>query len=42
MFMKQNVLQRVAAGLASLGISGSVWAEYAYNLQAPASKVAAS
>lgn len=38
--MKQNVLQRGAAGLASLGISGSVWAEYAYNLPLPASKVA--
>ncbi len=38
--MKHNVLQRGAAGLASLGISGSVWAEYAYNLPLPASKVA--
>jgi cytochrome c oxidase subunit 2 len=38
--MKQNVLQKWVTGLASLGMSGSVWAEYAYNLQAPASKVA--
>ena len=38
--MKQNVLQRWAAGLAGWAISGSVWAEYAYNLPAPASKVA--
>ena len=38
--MKRNVLQRGVAGLAGLGMSGSVWAEYAYNLPAPASKVA--
>lgn len=38
--MKQNCLRRVAAGVVSLGMSGSVWAEYAYNLQMPASKVA--
>ena len=38
--MKQNCLQRMAAGVVSLGLSGSVWAEYAYNLPMPASKVA--
>ena len=38
--MKQNCLQRGAAGLASLGMSSSVWADYAYNLPLPASKVA--
>lgn len=38
--MKQNCLRRVAAGVVSLGMSGSVWAEYAYNLPMPASKVA--
>lgn len=38
--MKHNVLQRWAAGLTGLMLSPSVWAEYAYNLQAPASKVA--
>ena len=38
--MKRNVLQRGLAGLAGLGMSGLVWAEYAYNLPAPASKVA--
>ena len=38
--MKRNVLQRGVAGLAGLGMSGLVWAEYAYNLPAPASKVA--
>lgn len=38
--MKQNVLQRWAAGLTGLLGSSAVWAEYAYNLPAPASKVA--
>ena len=38
--MKQNCLRKGAAGVVSLGMSGSVWAEYAYNLQMPASKVA--
>ncbi|MHB8915464.1 MAG: cytochrome c oxidase subunit II [Thiobacillus sp.] len=34
-------MRKGAAGIVSLGVSGSVWAEYAYNLQMPASKVAA-
>ena len=38
--MKQNCLRRVAAGVVGLGMSASVWAEYAYNLPTPASKVA--
>jgi heme/copper-type cytochrome/quinol oxidase subunit 2 len=38
--MKQKVLQKWGAGLAGLAMSGSVLAEYAYNLQAPASKLA--
>jgi len=38
--MKQTVLQRWSAALAGLVMSGSVWAEYGINLQAPASKVA--
>ncbi len=38
--MKQTVLQRWSAALAGLMMSGSVWAEYGLNLQAPASKVA--
>ena len=38
--MKQTVWQRGVAGLVSLGMSSAVWAEYAYNLPAPASKVA--
>ncbi|MEQ1593355.1 MAG: cytochrome c oxidase subunit II [Thiobacillaceae bacterium] len=38
--MKQTVLQRWSAALAGLAMSGSVWAEYGINLQAPASKVA--
>ena len=38
--MKQNCLRRVAAGFVGLGMSASVWAEYAYNLPMPASKVA--
>lgn len=38
--MKQNCLRRGAVGLASLGMSSSVWADYAYNLPLPASKVA--
>ena len=38
--MKHNGLRIGAAGVVSLGMSGSVWAEYAYNLQMPASKVA--
>lgn len=39
--MKQTVLQKWGTALAGLGMSGSVWAEYAFNLPAPASKVAA-
>ena len=38
--MKQNVLQRWSAAVAGLGVSSPVWAEYALNLQTPASKVA--
>lgn len=38
--MKQTVWQRGAAGLAGLGMSSTVWAEYAYNLPLPASKLA--
>ena len=38
--MKQNCLRRVAASVVGLGMSASVWAEYAYNLPTPASKVA--
>ena len=38
--MKQKCLRRVAAGVVGLGMSASVWAEYAYNLPTPASKVA--
>lgn len=38
--MKQNCLRKGALGVASLGMSGSVWADYAYNLPMPASKVA--
>ena len=38
--MKQTVWQRGAAGLASLGMSSTVLAEYAYNLPLPASKLA--
>lgn len=38
--MKQYVLQRWAAGLAWLMASPLVWADYAYNLPRPASKLA--
>ncbi len=38
--MKHKVLQKWGAVLAGLAISSSSWAEYAYNLQAPASKLA--
>jgi cytochrome c oxidase subunit 2 len=38
--MKRNGLHAWAAALAGFGISGSAWADYALNLQAPASKVA--
>lgn len=38
--MKQNVLQRWATGLTGLMASPLVWAEYAYNLPRPASKLA--
>lgn len=38
--MKQNCLRKGVVGLAGLGMSASVWADYAYNLPLPASKVA--
>jgi len=38
--MKRNVWQRWSAAVAGLGLCSPVWAEYALNLQTPASKVA--
>ena len=39
--MKQNVWQRWSASVAGLGLCSPVWADYALNLQTPASQVAA-
>jgi cytochrome c oxidase subunit 2 len=38
--MKRNVWQRGSAAVAGLGLCSPVWADYALNLQTPASKVA--